>query len=87
MAVRIALAALFTGAATLALAQSSTLPAPPPMKSAPTSGATTAPPKAPASAAGPGQAVAPQAAREGEKGLPTGENANSGDPVIVKRKP
>jgi hypothetical protein len=87
MFTRIAFAALMiAGSATFTLAQSNSLPAAPPM----TSGATNPPsqtaPSAP-SAAGPGQTVVPQAAREGEKGLPTGENANSGGPVIVKRKP
>ncbi len=90
MFTRIAFAAfLVAGSPTLALAQTNSLPAAPPMKSAPTSGATSPTQAAPSppSAAGPGQTVVPQAAREGEKGLPTGENANSGDPVIVKRKP
>jgi hypothetical protein len=85
MRMRIALAAFLTGPAAMALAQGS-LPAPP-RANAPPAGQTHAPPTVPPSAKGPGQMVVPQAAREGEKGLPTGENANSGDPVIVKRKP
>jgi hypothetical protein len=91
MFTRIAFASLIvTGSATLALAQSNSLPAAPPTNSVPTSGVTSPPSQtapSPPSAAGPGQTVVPQAAREGEKGLPTGENANSGGPVIVKRKP
>jgi hypothetical protein len=77
MFTRIALAALLAaGSSSLAFAQGSTnaMPAAPPMKSAPTAGQTAPPPKA------------PPAAREGEKGLRTGNDAITGDLLEIKRK-